>query len=342
LTIRIVGSDGVSHKIDSRLSAQLVSLILLLSACFLGYTAMMSIGEPSAINGKVSVDSRVQFKQNDNVSYWFASDSYVNRLEIAPTYFEIDSLTMTTSVSTGDVNVTLYDVDPSDSFLKWRAEQDVSTASVTFNLGGLSAGRMYDWSIDDNVVAHTVCTSVGVIGYTFSGPWSSHVFIVQLSPGPPSSLQASFEYVIEGSMVTFKDKSYGGVSEWIWNFGDGKGSTAQDPMHKYSQPGTYQVSLTVYNAHGQSSTAKVSIELKGGPDFPLQQTPSGWNVYLANGTFVGVTATGLVASGLFLVISTYIYPGSIWIVTRNGRKLLGAIMLLAGLYFFIFIAKVFG
>lgn len=35
------------------------------------------------------------------------------------------------------------------------------------------------------------------------------------------------------------------ITEWIWNFGDGGGSTEQNPTHKYARPGTYTVTLVV-------------------------------------------------------------------------------------------------
>ena len=327
---------------DSRLTGKTVSLFLVLSVCLLGYVAMRSFGEPSSIPGKVGVDSNVQFKQNDNVSYYFATDSYVDRLEIAPTYFEINTLKFTTSVSTGNVNVTLYDFDSSGGYVRWRADQDVSTASVGFKLDGLAPNRNYEWLIDGNIVARTIGDSIGSVQYTYSGPWSPHIFVVQIAGNPPNALQASFEYIIDGSVITFTDKSYGLVEKWYWNFGDSYGSTVQNPVHKYSRAGTYGIWLTVYDNKSHSSTAKVDIELKAGPNFPFQITPGGWDVYLSGDTVIGISATGLVASGAFLLVSTYIYPGNIWRVTGNGRKILGIIMVGAGLYFFIFVAKIFG
>lgn len=303
---------------------------------------MRSFGQSFGIPGKVGVDSNVQFKQNDNVSYWFAQDSYVDRLEIAPTYFEINTLKFTTSVSTGNVNVTLYDFDSSGGYVRWRADQDVSTASVAFRLDGLAADRMYEWQIDGSIVARTVADPTGCAQYTYSGPWSSHIFVVQVASGPSNSIQASFEYIIDGSVITFTDKSYGGPVAWYWNFGDGYGSTVQNPVHKYSRAGTYGVWLTVYDIKNHSSTAKIDIELKAGPNFPLQVAPGGWDVYLSSDTVIGISATGLVASGAFLLVSTYIYPGNIWRVTGNGRKMVGILLVGVGLYFFIFVAKIFG
>lgn len=322
---------------ESGLSVKVVSVFLVLSICFLGYVSMSTFGQPSAVNGKVSIDSRVQFKQNDNVSYYFASDSYVDRLEIASTYFEINSLTMSTSVSTGNAVVTLYDFDPSDNYLKWSADQDVPDARVGFELTGLSANILYDWFIDDRVVAHTLCVSSSPIGYTYSGPWSSHVFVVQkASTGASNDLQASFEYVIDGSLVTFTDKSYGTIDDWGWNFGDGFGSTKQNPAHNYVEGGVYPVSLTIYDPEGQDSKAQVDIKIALGPDNPIERREGGWDIFITPDLTVSVSAVGLLVFGAIMYASA-IYLPSIPIITPKGRKILGFIMVIGGLYFFVFI-----
>jgi len=321
--------------LDHKLSTKVVSILLISSICLLGYVSMSTFGQPSSIPGKVSIDSRVQFKQNDNVSYWFGSDSYVDRLEIAPTYFEINTLTMTTSVSTGNVNVTLYDFDAGDGYLRWRADQDVATASVSFRLDGLRANILYDWFIDGNVVAHTVCDGVGGAQYTYSGPWSSHEFVVQKSDGPSVNIQASFEYTIDGNTVTFKDNSYGPITIWIWNFGDGAGSTKESPVHRYVSSGAYTVVLTVYDSASHSSSASVSIKIVLGPDNPIERDKEGWNIYLSEGVVVSIPAIGLLIVGMLLfTIGSYVPTR---VVTPKGLKIIAALMMLAAAYFFIFI-----
>lgn len=45
--------------------------------------------------------------------------------------------------------------------------------------------------------------------------------------------------------VAFSDQSTGSVATWEWGFGDGESSTLQNPVHTYSVPGVYTVSLTV-------------------------------------------------------------------------------------------------
>ncbi len=48
--------------------------------------------------------------------------------------------------------------------------------------------------------------------------------------------------------LQFRDLSYGSISEWNWDFGDGTQSDQPNPEHTFPQPGTYQVSLTVSNS----------------------------------------------------------------------------------------------
>ncbi|OPX65548.1 MULTISPECIES: PKD domain-containing protein [unclassified Methanoregula] len=56
--------------------------------------------------------------------------------------------------------------------------------------------------------------------------------------------------------VKFTDKSLGQVTQWQWDFGDGKGSSDQSPAHTYWSGGTYNVILTVSNDYGSSDITK--------------------------------------------------------------------------------------
>jgi len=53
--------------------------------------------------------------------------------------------------------------------------------------------------------------------------------------------------------VQFVDSSVNAVS-WLWQFGDGRSSTAPNPSHYYEQPGVYTVQLIVTNDVGCSDT----------------------------------------------------------------------------------------
>jgi hypothetical protein len=58
--------------------------------------------------------------------------------------------------------------------------------------------------------------------------------------------------------VTFTDTSTWSPTSWLWDFGDGVTSTAQNPSHTYTTPGKYNVTLTVTNANGSDSLTKTA------------------------------------------------------------------------------------
>ncbi len=57
---------------------------------------------------------------------------------------------------------------------------------------------------------------------------------------------ANFDFVIDGSMVTFTNNSSNAI-DYIWSFGDTSSTTnIVDPTHQYDTPGTYVVTLTAF------------------------------------------------------------------------------------------------
>jgi PKD repeat protein len=58
-------------------------------------------------------------------------------------------------------------------------------------------------------------------------------------------------------MVSFTDESIGKVSSWNWDFGDGTSSDQQHPVHFFSKPGHYVVTLTIKGPAGTSRLSKV-------------------------------------------------------------------------------------
>ena len=66
-----------------------------------------------------------------------------------------------------------------------------------------------------------------------------------------------------GQVVTFTDVSTGSPTSWAWNFGDGLGSMAQNPSHSFFGAGTYQVTLTVANSSGSSTTTQAVVVNRG-------------------------------------------------------------------------------
>lgn len=66
------------------------------------------------------------------------------------------------------------------------------------------------------------------------------------NPHSSKNIVADFTANTDNSpVVQFNDTSIGNINSWLWDFGDGGTSTAQNPSHTYAAGGTYQVTLTV-------------------------------------------------------------------------------------------------
>lgn len=56
--------------------------------------------------------------------------------------------------------------------------------------------------------------------------------------------------------VTFTDSSTNNPTSWAWDFGDGFTSNLQNPSHKYTLSGLYDIMLVAINSSGSSDTLK--------------------------------------------------------------------------------------
>src|SRR5690606_31573618 len=79
---------------------------------------------------------------------------------------------------------------------------------------------------------------------------------IKVATKPVANFSASPTSGTAALRVQFTDTSTGIPAEWQWDFGDGQKSFIQNPIHKYSKAGTYNVSLTVKNAAGRNTVTK--------------------------------------------------------------------------------------
>ena len=319
---------------DSAISVRLVTIMLACSIAFTGYVITSSKADLVGTNGMVSIDNAVIIRQGNGVNYSFADDATISRLEVKTSSIELNNwLEIGAVTSNGYLTNTLYDYRA--DYIKWGSDSTDPNAVVTYTIGGLGGAR-YDCFKDDTFYRTILTDAATPIQFTYGDGFSYHVFVISRSNAPAGTLQASFEYVVDGPLVTFMDKSYGPVVAWIWNFGDDTGSTKQSPSHKYVASGKYTISLTVYDALGHSSKASTELNLELGPDFPVERSPQGWNVYVTQDLTLSLSAVALLVVGSIAYISAIFMP-YFPVATPKGRKIIGALMVLAGLYFLIFI-----
>ena len=82
-------------------------------------------------------------------------------------------------------------------------------------------------------------------------------------PAPPCTNQSNFTIIATSTnsqTFSFVPAYQSSTVTYNWSFGDGSGSNAMLPTHHYTQPGTYNVCLTVWrNANCVSTTCKTVI-----------------------------------------------------------------------------------
>lgn len=104
------------------------------------------------------------------------------------------------------------------------------------------------------------------VGAWGDGTWGGSGTIVPSFTVAPTSPYA-------GQAVTFTDTSTGSPASWVWTFGDGSTSALQHPVHTFSTPDTYAVTLS---AEGNEVTVSVVVRaaiVYGGVELSLATIP---------------------------------------------------------------------
>jgi Zn-dependent metalloprotease/chitodextrinase len=89
--------------------------------------------------------------------------------------------------------------------------------------------------------------------------------------GMPTPPVANFSVNTETTclgLIEFTDKSTKSPTEWLWDFGDGNTSDEQNPVHQYTETGTYTISLTVTNEFGTDHIQKIDLITFDIPEAP--------------------------------------------------------------------------
>ncbi len=100
----------------------------------------------------------------------------------------------------------------------------------------------------------------------FTEPCGRTAVPVDVLPGSGTTLAAftvstdSLD-LVTNDVVQFTNTSTDGVTAWLWSFGDGLTSYEENPVHAFTEPGTYVVSLSVSGPEGCTSFALDTIHV---------------------------------------------------------------------------------
>ncbi|MBE2266889.1 MAG: PKD domain-containing protein, partial [Anaerolinea sp.] len=153
----------------------------------------------------------------------------------------------------------------------------LSTASgrapLTVQFSDQSVGNITSWlwnfgdgtTSTERSPSHTF-TNVGTynVFLTVTGPGGTSIASRQVvvenpvSPPPIALFSAQPNSGTAPLTVQFSNQSTGSISGYTWNFGDGSLSSETNPVHTFTVPGTYTVTLYA-SGPGGSSTAQVII-----------------------------------------------------------------------------------
>jgi PKD repeat protein len=138
-----------------------------------------------------------------------------------------------------------------------------AVASRSWNFGdGATATSASPAHVYSSAGQYTVVLTVRDSAGTQSQ--ASRVITISAAPQP---LTAAFTYSpgspLAGDPVNFIDQSSGGVTSWLWNFGDGSSSSDQNPVKRFASAGLYNVTLTIYrNSETRVATKSVNVGAK--------------------------------------------------------------------------------
>ena len=152
-----------------------------------------------------------------------------------------------------------------------------ATSGTTVLFKDLSSGApsSWSWSFGDNAsstaqnpthayaAAGSYTVTLIAAGAAGSGsPVSQTLTVATVAAGAPiPGFQASPSAPLSGQTVQFTDTSGNAPTAWLWQFGDGSTSTAQNPTHVYTGAGahTYTASLTASNASGSNVATQLMV-----------------------------------------------------------------------------------
>ena len=315
--------------------SKLVAIALVCSVCFMGYSLMSVNADITGTPGYVSVSPDVIIRQGNGVNYSFSEIATLTKLELKSASIELnDNFEIGATTSAGYLSNELIDYDPGRN-IRWIGTSTDANAVVTYTVDGLSSQTAFDILVDGTRTQLSVSSVSGMVQFTYSGTWSTHEFIIQKSDMPATEVKAAFEYRLIGDTIYCTDLSYNGPVVWVWNFGDGYGSTDQSPTHEYKLSGVYTITLTVYDSNAKSSQATTTIEVVRGEDNQIDEVEGGWSIWISDSLTIRLSAIGLVVAGAIMFLSGMFL--NLPIITPKGRKVIGALMMIAGAYYFIFV-----
>lgn len=119
-----------------------------------------------------------------------------------------------------------------------------------------------------HVFADTVLYNVTLTATTADGCVNTNDSIIPVDRSYRAEFSFAPTQICPGTPVQFIDESPGSADTWFWDFGDSNISADENPVHVFTSPGTYTVTLVISEASvlGAPCTDTVSMDVLVLPD----------------------------------------------------------------------------
>jgi PKD repeat protein len=123
----------------------------------------------------------------------------------------------------------------------------------------MPSGVVFGTPLRMRIMADVVGESADPCDLPLYGQAEDFSVIVAANPDPPVAAFTATPTNTCTGYVQFTDQSTNAPDTWSWTFGDGMTSDVASPLHLYTVPGTYSVSLTVTNANGTDTQSYTDL-----------------------------------------------------------------------------------
>lgn len=195
------------------------------------------------------------------------------------------------------------------------------------NNSSMSSGTLttYSWNFGDgnsssvkdpiHTYANPGTYSVTLIVGSIRGCYDTTMHVVTVNPQPGADF--TFNNGCEFAPVGFTDISninQGVINQWAWNFGDGVLASTQNPVHAYTNTGSYIVCLTITSNFGCTATQTHTITISEKPNANFITT----QVSACTHT-IGFINTSNISSGS-IITNNWNYGDGNSSITQNGSN----------------------
>ncbi|MEL6524684.1 MAG: PKD domain-containing protein, partial [Chloroflexota bacterium] len=274
--LRVTGPGGSSSQIQA---------ITVSDGTIEAPTAQFEVDATEIETGDTVTFTNTTEGESTSFLWDFDGDGLTDSTDISPT-FTYDSpspeggyTVRLTAIGVGgqtQATETITVSDPPDAPIAsfdFSVSGEIAPVEVTFT--DTSQGEITGWEWDfnddgvtDSTTEDPVHTYIEAGTYevtlTVTGPGGSttteviEISVVTPLDPPTASFAADPTSGAEDLTVTFTNTSNGSQLTYAWDFGDTTTSDIESPTHIYTEPGNYDVSLTVTDPQGQTDTSDIT------------------------------------------------------------------------------------